>query len=100
MLKYLGIGVFITIVALIVGAFTGDWNLFFIITGVAAIVPLLLSGLLTGAFVDGDRSRANYHTETKEDRLGKNKWVRRFLLIGAPNFCLLIILVVIELVTK
>jgi hypothetical protein len=100
LLKYLGIGVFITIVALIIGAFTGDWNLFLIVTGVAAIVPLLLSGLLTGAFVDGDKNRANYHTETKEDRQGKNKWVIRFLLIGVPNFTLLIILVVIGLVTK
>lgn len=58
-----------------IGAFTGDWNLFFIIIAVAAIIPLVLSGLLTGAFVDGDRNRANYHTETKRNRQGKNKWV-------------------------
>ncbi|MRH41700.1 hypothetical protein GH741_03315 [Aquibacillus halophilus] len=99
-LKYLGIGVFLTIIALAIGVLTSDWNLFLKIIAVAAVVPLLLAGLLTGAFVDGDRNRANYHTEPKEYRQGKNKWVIRFLLLGVPNFTLLIIFVVIGLVTR
>ncbi|WP_226036568.1 DUF5316 domain-containing protein [Aquibacillus saliphilus] len=97
MLKYIGIGVFITLVALVIGSLTGDWNLFLKIVGVAALIPLLISGLLTGAFVDGDRNRANYHTENKEDRQQKNKWVIRFLLISTPNLAILITLVVIGL---
>jgi hypothetical protein len=97
LIKYLGIGLLITIVAAIIGVETSDWDLFIKITGVAAIVPLLLSGLLSGAFVGGDRIRANFNTETKKDRKIRSKWVYRFLLISLPNICLLIILIIIGL---
>ncbi|MGP4108932.1 DUF5316 domain-containing protein [Virgibacillus sp. L01] len=95
MLKNLGIGLIFTIIALMIGVFTGDWNLFFKLIVAAAVIPLVLSGLLTGAFVDGDRNRANYHTETKKDRKDKNKWVTKLLIIGVPNFSLLIILIIL-----
>ncbi|MFB4166923.1 DUF5316 domain-containing protein [Virgibacillus sp. JSM 102003] len=95
MLKYLGIGVIFTIIALVIGVFTGDWNLFFKLIAASAVIPLVLSGLLTGAFVDGDRNRANYHTGTKKDRQDKNKWVTKLLIIGVPNFSLLIILIIL-----
>lgn len=86
-----------TTVAVIIGFITSDWNLFMKITGFAAIVPLLLSGLLSGALVDGDRLRANFKTETKEDRLRRNKWTFKFFLISLPNLSLLIIIVILGL---
>ncbi|MCT2535333.1 DUF5316 domain-containing protein [Aquibacillus koreensis] len=93
MLRYLGIGLLITLVAVVIGFVTGEWNLVVKIIGGAALVPLLLSGLATGAFVNGDRARANYHTETKEDRQQRNKWVGRLLLISIPNVVIFIALI-------
>lgn len=93
LLKYLGVGILIAIVAVLIGVVTGDWSLFMKIIGGAAIIPLLLSGIFVGAFVNGDQIRANFHTETKGDRKSRHKWVTRFLLISAPNLTLLIVLI-------
>jgi hypothetical protein len=95
-LKYIAIGMVLSIISSIIGAFTG-WSLFYKIIGIAAIVPLILSGLLTGAFVGGDRNRANYHTTTKEDRHTNNEWAFRLFLIGLPNLIIVIIFVVLSL---
>lgn len=38
---------------------------FFLIVG---IVGITLSGIFIGAWTDGDRQRANFYTETTEDR--------------------------------
>ncbi|WP_102027737.1 DUF5316 family protein [Salirhabdus sp. Marseille-P4669] len=100
MLYSLGVGVIITLVALVIGTTTGDWVLFLKLIGIAALIPLLLSGLLSGAMVDGDRNRANYHTETKVDRQSKNKWVIRLLLISTPNLILLIVLLGIGFMSR
>ena len=38
---------------------------FFLIVG---IVGIIISGVFIGAWTDGDRQRANFYTETTEDR--------------------------------
>jgi hypothetical protein len=80
-----------------IGLFTQDWELFLKIIGIAAVVPLLMAGLLSGAFVSGDRNRANYHSESKEDRNQKVNWMKIFLLISSPNVTLLVILIIVTL---
>ncbi|MFC7062307.1 DUF5316 family protein [Halobacillus seohaensis] len=100
MLKFVGVGALITGIALIVGIVTGDWNLFLKIIALAAGIPLLLSGLLTGAYVNGDRNRANFHTEAKRDREFKGRWVKRLVSLSAPNAVLLIVLIVEYLLTS
>ncbi|MFD9627469.1 DUF5316 family protein [Peribacillus muralis] len=43
---------------------------FFLIVGIVGIV---ISGVFIGAWVDGDRQRGNFHSETSEDRNSRTK---------------------------
>lgn len=81
-MKFFGWGLLITIIAFVIGFFTENWSVFLKIVGLAALIP----GLLSGAFVSGDRNRANQYTEAKVDRIRKHKWMIRSLLISAPTF--------------
>jgi len=44
----------------------------------------LLSAILSGALLSGDRIRANYATEEEEDRHNRHLWMVRFFLAGVP----------------
>lgn len=97
MIKYPGIGLFVMIAALIIGFTTEDWNTALIIIAVAALLPLLAAGLLSGAFISGDRNRANYHMESKSERHRKSGWAGKLVLLSAPNAVLLLVMVIIGL---
>ncbi|WP_083392181.1 DUF5316 family protein [Bacillus sp. MUM 13] len=43
---------------------------FFLIVG---IVGIIISGVFIGAWVDGDRQRGNFYSETPEDRSSRTK---------------------------
>ena len=43
---------------------------FFLIVG---IVGIIISGVFIGAWVDGDRQRGNFYSETPEDRNSRTK---------------------------
>ncbi|MFG6147625.1 DUF5316 family protein [Halobacillus sp. B23F22_1] len=94
-LKCFGVGLAATLSALIYGLYTNEWETAVKIIGISAAVPLLITGTLTGAFVSGDRHRANYHTEVKGDRNSKSKRINGLLVMSAPNAVLIIILIVI-----
>jgi Family of unknown function (DUF5316) len=49
--------------------FMSDFTLLYKITGVAAVISLIMSALFFGAFVDGDRLGRNLQSESKEDRI-------------------------------
>ncbi|MGP4063232.1 DUF5316 family protein [Halobacillus sp. H74] len=95
-----GIGLVVTLSSLIYGLYTNEWETSVKIIGISAVVPLLITGLLTGAFVSGDRNRANYNTEVKKDRDGKSKWITGLLLISAPNAVSMIIFIVIATISS
>ncbi|WP_283108165.1 DUF5316 family protein [Bacillus methanolicus] len=50
----------------------------FNITALAVLIPFMISGILIGAFVSGDRMRGNFYSETKEDRESNRKWASKF----------------------
>ena len=52
---------------------------FFLIIG---IVGIIISGVFIGAWTDGDRQRANFYTETTEDRSFRTKIALISGLIG------------------
>jgi hypothetical protein len=56
---------------------------FFIIVG---IVCIIISGVFIGAWVDGDRQRANYYTATSEDRSFRTKIALISCLVGIIAF--------------
>ncbi|ARI77845.1 DUF5316 domain-containing protein [Halobacillus mangrovi] len=95
--KCLGIGLLGTLSSVAYGLYSNEWGLPLKIIGISAVVPLLLTGVLTGAFVDGDRNRANYHSEVKEDRDNKSRWLIGLLLVSGPNAIFMIVLIIIGL---
>ncbi|MBO8171516.1 MAG: hypothetical protein H0Z33_06485 [Bacillaceae bacterium] len=95
-MKYFITGSIMAVIVLAVGFISGDRDLMLNMIGFAAIVPLMLAGVFTGAFLgsDGVRNEARrYHdTETPENRKRKNKWATNLVLIALPNLVLLIVL--------
>ncbi|MCA1038481.1 DUF5316 domain-containing protein [Bacillus infantis] len=63
----------------------GDWNLLLMLSGTMSIASILISGLLFGIFVSGEQNRANFHTESKNDRKKRQKIGGGVLLFGLPN---------------
>ncbi|GIN71987.1 hypothetical protein J14TS2_24620 [Bacillus sp. J14TS2] len=52
-MKYVSFGVFIVIIAIVVGFVTSDWLLVLKISGGVVLVLLFLAGLFTGAMAGG-----------------------------------------------
>jgi F0F1-type ATP synthase membrane subunit c/vacuolar-type H+-ATPase subunit K len=91
--KYFGFGSTIAIISVIIGFITSACHIVFIISGISFLLPFLLAGLLTGAFIGGDRIRGNYYTESKEDREDKSFWTKNLILLGIPNLLIIITLI-------
>lgn len=84
MKKFL-VGIGIVVVALLISVFLSDFTLLYKITGVVALISLIISALFSGAFVDGDRLGRNLQSESKEDRKQRFSMTNTILLIGLPN---------------
>jgi hypothetical protein len=84
-MKKLIVGIGIVVVAYLISVLLSDFTLLYKITGVVAIISLVLSALFSGAFVDGDRLGRNLQSESKEDRKQKFLLTNSILLIGLPN---------------
>ena len=84
-MKKLIVGISIVMVAYLISVLLSDFTLFYKITGVVAIISLVLSALFSGAFVDGDRLGRNLQSESKEDRKQRISLTNSILLIGLPN---------------
>ncbi|ODA42367.1 DUF5316 domain-containing protein [Desulfosporosinus sp. BG] len=82
---YLGMGILALIITSIVSFIFGDWSILFKLSGFIGIIALLISALMSGALISGDRVRANWTHEDHED--GKNRQERAFklFLFGLPN---------------
>lgn len=95
-MKYVSFGVFIVIIAILIGFVTSNWLLVLKITSGVVLVFLLLAGLFTGAMAGGDRVRANYESESKSSREERMQWVKNFIFIALPNFIFILILLVVD----
>ncbi|MFY0758933.1 DUF5316 domain-containing protein [Metabacillus dongyingensis] len=84
MKKFL-VGIGIVVAALLISVFMSDFTLLYKITGVVAIISLIMSALFSGAFVDGDRLGRNLQSESKEDRKQRFLMTNTILLMGLPS---------------
>lgn len=69
----------------VVWLIAGDWSLVFNYAGLIGVVAFFLSGVLSGAFISGDRVRANWANEDREEREIRNAWTSKLFLFGVPN---------------
>ncbi len=80
------IGVFIAIVVNAIGVVLNDYNIALKIFGVICLGSCISSGILSGAFISGDRYRANSLSETKDDKVRRMKIVNKLILLSIPSF--------------
>ncbi|WP_272495797.1 DUF5316 family protein [Bacillus pinisoli] len=62
------------------------------ITGAIGVIFLGISMIYSGSLVSGNQMRANFATESVEDRESRKKIMFRTAIIGLPNFIIAIIL--------
>lgn len=80
-----GAGVISLVVVCLVVFFLGNWSLVFNYSGLIGLVAVLISALLSGVFISGDRARANWNNEDSEDRGIRQAWATKTFLFGVPN---------------
>ena len=92
------IGLAIAIIAIVIGCLLDDYNITLKITGTVSAGCIAICGILNGSFVSGDRYRANYLSETKDERDKKMKIINHLLLMLVSNAIVSIIILIFELV--
>lgn len=93
--KIFFIGVLLAFVLFICGYFS-SLELFTLVSGGIGLVSLLISGLLSGVFISGDKIRANDTIEISEERKKRTRSMYGFGLFGAPNFIVAILLTILS----
>jgi cadmium resistance protein CadD (predicted permease) len=91
MKKAIILGFFIMFIGIVIGMILNNWMVTVKICGVVGLICLSISGLLNGLFVSGDRNRANYLLDAKEDRNEKSKITDFVFAVGLPNIILAVI---------
>ncbi|WP_178025390.1 DUF5316 family protein [Paenibacillaceae bacterium] len=74
-----------------------DWKVAVEIIGGIGIVSWLIAGIFSGAFISGDRIRANQSIETTEDKKDRIKYSLVLFVFGVP---LLLTALIIYLIIK
>ncbi|WP_414859273.1 DUF5316 domain-containing protein [Paenibacillus haidiansis] len=64
-------------------------------TGGAGVICWLLAGILSGAFISGDRTRANHNIETPEDKEFSRKYSGILFLFGLPFLVIAVLIFLI-----
>ncbi|MET1250023.1 DUF5316 domain-containing protein [Sporolactobacillus sp. STCC-11] len=92
-MKLLMAGFIVGALLFLLGYFTPFHYLFIVVSGILGAGSLVISGMASGAFVSGDRNRANLAAEDKEGRSERTNMVTKLFLFGAPIFAACILLI-------
>ncbi|NQX67997.1 DUF5316 domain-containing protein [Paenibacillus alba] len=91
-LKYpIVIGISISILIVLISLLKQDLLLCKKLSGWVGAGFLIIAAILSGAFLNGDRIRANFDRENKEDRLARIKYSSFFFQLCLPNIILFFI---------
>ncbi|WP_049894830.1 DUF5316 domain-containing protein [Paenibacillus antibioticophila] len=72
-----------------------SWEAAMKLVGSVGIIAWLSAGVLSGAFISGDRSRANQNSETEEDRKWRVRASTRLFGFGLPSIAASILIYII-----
>ncbi|RST73058.1 hypothetical protein D4T97_014345 [Siminovitchia acidinfaciens] len=82
-MKYFLIGILLSVVALCITVIGIDKVV--LVNGGIGLFFLALSMITSGSLVSGDRMRANFTSETMEERHKRTSVSMRLVLLGLPN---------------
>ncbi|RKD21076.1 hypothetical protein BEP19_15475 [Ammoniphilus oxalaticus] len=94
-MKSIGIGLSILLCTSIASFLLQDWGIIYRIGGGVGGLFLFAAGLLSGAFISGDRNRANFSNESNEETRRRHALFRKLFLIGIPNLVVAIIVYIL-----
>ncbi|WP_163581930.1 DUF5316 family protein [Gracilibacillus saliphilus] len=84
-MKYFLIGIILSVLGIVLSIILWGIDQAYMITGGIGIVFIGISMIFSGALLSGDRMRANYGTESTEDRKNRNTITIRTGVIGITN---------------
>lgn len=84
-MKYVGIGTVLSIVGVLCSIFFWGTEKAHLLPGLLGGIFIVVSILMSGALANGDRIRANFATETQENRNDRNRIMKNALLLALPN---------------
>ncbi|MER1990641.1 MAG: DUF5316 domain-containing protein [Solibacillus isronensis] len=85
-MKYFLIGMGLSIIGILLAIIFWDVHMISNITSGIGFIFLIVACIFSGAFVNGDRMRANLAMETKENWVQRNKIAWCSLMMAVPNF--------------
>lgn len=91
MKKPIILGFILMFISIFIGKILSNWMLTIKISGILGLICFVLVGALNGSFLSGDRNRANYVIDTKQDKIIKMKVTIFSLAVGLPNIILAVI---------
>ncbi|MED4019020.1 DUF5316 domain-containing protein [Sutcliffiella cohnii] len=84
-MKYLLTGTILSVIGVLLSTFLWSFNQAYMIPGGIGMVFLLGAMVTSGSMVSGDRMRANFSTESADDRKIRNRTTSRLALLGLPS---------------
>lgn len=88
-------GFLLVLISVISGAVLNNWKLTEQISGSIGLICFCTAGILSGAFISGDRSRANHASQNETARIEKKKIFKYLFAIGLPNIIVAAIMMLI-----
>ncbi|MER2028844.1 MAG: DUF5316 domain-containing protein [Solibacillus sp.] len=85
-MKYFLIGTGLSLIGILFAIIIWDVHMISNITSGIGFIFLIVACIFSGAFVNGDRMRANMAMETKESWVQRNKIAWYSLTMAVPNF--------------
>ncbi|MBY0121653.1 DUF5316 domain-containing protein [Bacillus sp. S/N-304-OC-R1] len=90
-MRYFIIGIFISLISILISLVLWGIEKAYYLSGIIGVIFLGISVILSGSMVSGDRMRANFATESAEDRRTRNNITLRAALIGIPNLVIALV---------
>jgi hypothetical protein len=84
-LKYFLFGIGLSIIGILISIVFWGIDKAYLVTGSIGLIFLGISMVMSGSMVSGDKMRANFATESAEDRRERNRTTLKSMLLGLPS---------------
>ena len=91
-MRYFVIGILLSIIGVLLSIIIWGLDNAYLITGGIGLLFIGLAMIFSGSLVSGDRMRANFATESADDRRKRNSVTFRLALIGIPNLVIAVLI--------
>lgn len=91
-MRYLLFGIGLSLIGILISIFLLGIDKAYLLTGSIGFIFIGISMVMSGSIVSGDRMRANFATESAEDRKERNRITLNSMLLGLPSVLIAVLL--------